>query len=240
MKERGIIIGAGSVLAYLRNDKSETRRVIKKADEFACLTGDCPHDRQSDCDEFMQTFCPFGRIGDRLWGREAWDADFTYPIGDGVELRTYAEMPPAMRGPLACLSIFYRADGSIYNPPDKHGEEPMRSESELPADELAEIRWHSPIHMPRWMARIVLEIIDVKFARLHDMTNADAVAEGVESDEYLEREEFAQAVAPPGSVMPSPLREFERIWDSINAKRGYPWEKNDFVWVIKTKRVQPQ
>lgn len=30
---------------------------------------------------------------------------------------------------------------------------------------------------------------------------------------------------------------FADLWDSINAKRGYGWDGNPWVWVISYKRV---
>lgn len=31
------------------------------------------------------------------------------------------------------------------------------------------------------------------------------------------------------------VKDFIRLWDSINAKRGYGWDKNPWVWVIEFK-----
>jgi len=31
---------------------------------------------------------------------------------------------------------------------------------------------------------------------------------------------------------------FEVLWDSLNAKRGYGWDVNPWVWVIEFKRVK--
>ena len=28
---------------------------------------------------------------------------------------------------------------------------------------------------------------------------------------------------------------FSEEWDSINAKRGYPWKENHWIWAIKFK-----
>jgi len=33
------------------------------------------------------------------------------------------------------------------------------------------------------------------------------------------------------------VNKFERLWDSLYAKRGYGWEVNPFVWCISFKRI---
>ena len=35
----------------------------------------------------------------------------------------------------------------------------------------------------------------------------------------------------------NPIEAFENLWDSINVKRGYGWDKNPWVWVIEFERV---
>ncbi|MGY3230102.1 hypothetical protein ACVWWJ_001586 [Luteibacter sp. HA06] len=41
-----------------------------------------------------------------------------------------------------------------------------------------EIQWQPSIHMPKWAARIWLEVTAVRFERLQDITMEQAVAEG--------------------------------------------------------------
>ena len=65
--------------------------------------------------------------------------------------------------------------------------------------------WRPSIHMPRWACRLLLTVTDVRVERVQDMPEEDARAEGV-ADHVL--------------------------WDSINAKRGYSWESNPWVWVV--------
>jgi hypothetical protein len=69
--------------------------------------------------------------------------------------------------------------------------------------------------MPRSAARLFLEITDVRVERLHCMSVADCLSEGIPFvGDYIE------------------------LWDKLNVKRGFSWESNPFVWVITFKRVE--
>lgn len=73
MIERQIFMRADMVKATQNNKKMQARRVIEDPDHFACLTGDCGHTKQVDCDNFMASQCPYGRAGDILLVRDTWD-----------------------------------------------------------------------------------------------------------------------------------------------------------------------
>jgi hypothetical protein len=97
--------------------------------------------------------------------------------------------------------------------------------------------------MPRRASRITLEVTDLRVQRVHDMTPADAEAEGVE-----ELGEFPnitpwrnyQVKQPAGARnFSTPLRSFVSLWDSINAKRGFGWDANPWVWEVSFKVVRP-
>ncbi len=81
--------------------------------------------------------------------------------------------------------------------------------------------WKPSIHMPRKYSRITLEITGVRVERVQDMSVEDAINEGI------------------GLSSVDPLGSFGQLWDSINAKCGYGWGVNPWVWVVEFKRVLP-
>jgi len=92
------------------------------------------------------------------------------------------------------------------------------------------VRWRPSIHMPRRYARILLRIAQIRAERLQDITEEDAFAEGIdtEGDAYV-RAEHARL---GGIAVVPAIAAFADLWDRINADRGYPWERNDLIWVI--------
>ncbi|UXS01129.1 hypothetical protein [Agrobacterium tumefaciens] len=96
------------------------------------------------------------------------------------------------------------------------------------ADLDAEARgypWRPSIFMPRWASRITLLVKDVRIERLQDISDDDAIAEGVE-----------QTIAPvagrdvdiDGFYWPGgPKRMFASLWDRVNGKGA--WDANPWV-----------
>lgn len=76
-------------------------------------------------------------------------------------------------------------------------------------------RWRPGIHLPKWASRIWLRVEEVRVERLQEITEEGALAEGIESD------------------WSGAINCFWGLWDSINAKRGYQWSKNPWVWVVR-------
>lgn len=92
--------------------------------------------------------------------------------------------------------------------------------------------WKSPIFMPRWASRITLEVTEVRVERLQSISADDARAEGCNG--------LTPWMAPELCDHDLDARcHFEATWDSINARRGFSWESNPYVWAITLKRVQP-
>jgi hypothetical protein len=98
--------------------------------------------------------------------------------------------------------------------------------------------------MPRWASRITLEIVDVRVQRVQEISEEDAKAEGLCS--------FSPEFGSHGLVYgwggeringftswAYPKDAFWALWDSINAKRGYGWDTNCWVWVIEFRNEKP-
>lgn len=89
-----------------------------------------------------------------------------------------------------------------------------------------DFRWKPSIHMPKAAARIFLKVTDVRVERVQDITEEDAIAEGMSK------------TLVDGVVFISAKGNFHVLWDSLNIKRGYGWEDNPWVWVIEFERVE--
>jgi len=89
------------------------------------------------------------------------------------------------------------------------------------------------LFMPRWASRITLEIAATSIERLNDITEADAMCEGVEPHLLFE------GVHPDGSVAPcysTSKGEFCALWEKINGAESL--DANPWVWVIEFRRLQ--
>ena len=95
-----------------------------------------------------------------------------------------------------------------------------------------ESRWRPSIFMPRWASRITLEIVDVRVERLKDISEKDSRAEGIFE---TPRDPGFESWSTHGmrDYYATPRRAFKALWDSINAKRGYGWDTNHWVWVVE-------
>lgn len=98
-------------------------------------------------------------------------------------------------------------------------------------------RIRSPLFMMGWMARDFIKITDVRPERLQEITEEDAIKEGIIFDKYsphiypwaLDGIEVNQLYKGKGYYI-----EFHKLWDSINPK--YPWASNPFIWRYEFKK----
>jgi hypothetical protein len=85
-------------------------------------------------------------------------------------------------------------------------------------------RWRSPIHMPRRFSRITLLIEDVRVQRLQDISEEDAVAEGIDPEEVW------KIVGVTGPTNGGSTQAFAAIWDRIHSPGA--WGQNPWVCAL--------
>ena len=90
-------------------------------------------------------------------------------------------------------------------------------------------KWKPSIHMPKEAARIFLKVTDVRVERLQNITEEDARAEGCVDTRGFIFSPDNEYAKPPQSARSS----YIELWDTLNAKRGYSFESNPFVWVCE-------
>jgi hypothetical protein len=111
-----------------------------------------------------------------------------------------------------CDQVIFKADGG----------------SAKDAGYTKEPKWKRSIHMPRWASRITLEIIAVRVERLNEISEADAIAEGVLID----------GIGSPGGPMRVSQRAFKIFWQAINGPES--WAANPWVWVIEFRKTEKE
>ncbi|TQI72249.1 hypothetical protein JM79_3206 [Gramella sp. Hel_I_59] len=116
-------------------------------------------------------------------------------------------------------------------------------------------KWKPSIYMPKEACRKFLEVTDVRVERLQDISEEDAIAEGVLSAECESNSSCISSLCKLGCVgkgtyhiypigdhfedfpAESPEESFQSLWQSINSKKQ-PWESNPWVWVYEFKEVE--
>lgn len=97
-------------------------------------------------------------------------------------------------------------------------------------------RWTPSIHMPRWASRITLEITGVRVERLQDISEADAINEGIDADSLDESQDKYDCIADHNMTgRPTARGHFSDLWQSIYGAEN--WRANPWVWVIEFRRV---
>jgi hypothetical protein len=92
------------------------------------------------------------------------------------------------------------------------------------------LRWRPSVHMPRLASRIDLEIAVVRVERLNEISEEDAIAEGVQRD----TDGWFDYQYPGTQCCTSARGSFQTLWESINGPGSFD---DRFVWVVEFKPI---
>lgn len=234
-KERPILFSAPMVRAILEGRKTVTRRAVKgfqiPTEDTAIPIGDRQRwsaigqrdprygfcvfgSTEAECAKELEEYapCPYGKPGDRLWVRETWAADAQV---DAVAPRDLSQGEP----------IHYAADGAA---------------RQTGCAMITPGRGRPSIHMPRWASRILLEVTAVHVERLQNISEAQALAEGIVGVAFRPDDGWpictGYMVGPDDGktgLQTTAAKAFAGLWDSV----GGNWNANPWVWVVEFKRV---
>lgn len=225
MKERPILFKGEMVRAILDGRKTQTRRMaidpeLSQYYEYAPDVSFTQigraifelHRKSKERPLLIPAFgvsCKYGVPGDRLWVKETWS------------------WVSGVMGSMGKCTLNYRADGAqtVFD-----GEAVMNKTGKLMTGEN---KWRPSIFMPRWASRITLEIIKIRVERLQDITEEDAIAEGIEiiapNDPFGRKWRNYYDRTP--EAFSDPRKSYRSLWESINGKDS--WDANPWVWVIE-------
>lgn len=235
-REHPLLFSGPMVRALLDGRKTQTRRLVTP--KTSLLDGDSWPKRMRDgmdwanawidkgpspagnpgpylkvpfpAEETVHRVYPIWQVGNALWVREtAWyDREPVQLLMEDLPIRCFYEGREVRS-----------ADG-------RSGEAPYASTAAT-LDLNDALRKRPGIHMPRWASRLTLRVTSVRVERLQEITDTDAIAEGIGP--------FANSLTIDCDTE-SPRRVFGSLWDSINGERA-PWASNPWVWCVSFERV---
>lgn len=222
MTDRGMIFAASSVLAMLDGRKTMTRRLLKpQPPAIVTSAGVISRSTEGHTDEWSWL------SGDPrdcdTWGYEG-DFHTGFVPGDRrwVKERHYVQSAGYADG--TGRLIIYEADGE------------------------APFTFTSSRHMPKLASRLTLIVEAVKVERLQEISEADAIAEGVfkkmwEVEEGLDMEivdgwSSDRFHAFKHGVGETAREGYAILWNSLHTKPSERWEDNPWVVVVSFSVVR--
>lgn len=217
MKERPILFSAPMVRAVLDGRKTQTRRIMKPQPTTKPFWGCVGGKGFGFFDDLTPIKCPYGQRGDRLWVRETCRAE---------------ELESGLDG------VLYLADDAfieIENTQDAADKWIDLAHYGKRASPVSPVKTVPAIHMPRWASRLTLDVTAVRVERLQEISESDAMAEGIISGFFGGTCEPGFSVDGLDSYADSAVLMYRELWESINGAGS--WKVNPWVWALEFKRV---
>jgi len=177
--------------------------------------------------------CPYGKPGDQLRAKEA--------VWMWCERRPNGTTPTGRQKwwyvPMREAGVFYAAD------------HPKKPDIKVVSPETGnQWGWRLKIgrFMPAWASRITLEIVSVRVERLQDISEDDAMAEGITCEDVIVGAHYANGHIEERADryffdgcddegFESACDAYTALWEHLNGVGS--WDLNPFVWCIEFKRL---
>ena len=203
------------VRATLEGRKTKTRRIATDLGILEILA-------QYGITKDIESFCPYGTVGEKLWVRESHQLYINYDYESHKVIQAYVK--------------FEHQEGFYCWDADKISFTTiMKLHERIPAFN----NWKScpSIHLYEFFARLQLNIKSVRVEKLNDISEEDAIQEGTGGTianlgwinyknpaMYLKHDKIYDG-------MPAAVMSFASLWESIHGNDS--WEENPYVWVIE-------
>lgn len=261
MKEWGTLFNAVMVRAMLSGQKTNTRRKITPRNTF--LDGG-PWPKGIDLDwrnaavfkgpQLIVAAASGGRaysirpriqVGDHIYVKETHAIESNYGYQDAYT------KPVNPLGPVRYLTD---DEGCTYFQAPRYRASEPETELCIDGDKM---RWTPSIFMHRIDSRITREVTDIRIERIQDISEVDALAEGIEYDlwdqavvtrDYQRKDQWFQEWSDEmDNYVPDDdnggfavaRASFKTLWDSINGDSpGHSWDENRHVIVYDINRIE--
>jgi hypothetical protein len=221
--ERPILFSAPMVRALLDGRKTQTRRIAKVPAIMGGKVAITSPDEsliELDDGEFRRGVFHYASTGalsgpyslpiaagDRLWVRETWAHYQTVNHVLRSHGGAFSEVSDGLAG--------YRADGHD-TIEDFRDHVRLMSGCDLEAVEINGNKWRPSIFMPRWASRLTLTVTDVRVQRLLEISEEDAVAEGIRFTDF-------GMYQPPGEMSVDGGKTFHKF--KPRQHDGWHWQE---------------
>lgn len=227
--DRPIIFSAPMVNALIAGTKTQTRRILKPQPETFSIDNagtQCevalehmsneplPRVRLGRVITLQQVRCA---IGDRLWVREGGEI-LTAAVSYNPHTHQDVWSPVGWRHAADKTIVALAEAGDI----DSYIDD-------------CSARKRPSIHMPRWASRLTLEVVDVKVERLHDISETDAKAEGIEVAEH-DDDRWIYPIPGTEEYAATARGAYQEVWEGINGRGS--WEANPWICAITFRVIR--
>lgn len=214
--ERPILFSGPMVRAILAGTKTQTRRVVNLPRNMEPLNEDGEFEINDSFDERgKRVDWPYA-ASKKTGCTTAIECPYGVP-GDVLWVREQFSYRDVDSNP-SDLGVWYWADGPV----------PFG-------------KWTRPkpsIHMPRWASRLSLLVKRVRVERLQNISIEDVLSEGPFGNSDGGSVVFGLSGMSYHFDIESRLAraKFAAVWDTISARRGFPWSSNPWVFVVEFER----